>query len=499
MLFNSLHFLIFFPVVTALYFLLPHRPRIFMLLAASCYFYMAFIPSYILILFVLIGIDYGAAIWIEKLREGRAGKGRAKAALTISLIANIGFLGFFKYFDFVNTNVAALFASLGVPYHIPNISIILPIGLSFHTFQSMSYTIEVYRGHQKAERNIWIYALYVLFYPQMVAGPIERPQNLLHQFYERHDFDARRVADGLKLMLWGLFKKVVIADRLALFVNAVFDHPSGYSGVPLIIAVYFFAFQIYCDFSGYSDIAIGAAQVMGFRLMDNFNRPYFSKSISEFWSRWHISLSTWFKDYLYIPLGGNRVARWKWYRNLFIVFLVSGLWHGANWTFIIWGALHGAYLLLSIATRPVREIVKSRLGIKRLPTLDRIWRMAVTFHLVCFAWIFFRADSVHDAFELIGNLNLADVPRQLLHMKDTIRVFHPVVSTFSGNFRFELLVSIGMILFMELVHLLQRHRRMRHFLSERPVWFRWAVYYAIVLAIIFLGKFDHKQFIYFQF
>jgi D-alanyl-lipoteichoic acid acyltransferase DltB (MBOAT superfamily) len=292
---------------------------------------------------------------------------------------------------------------------------------------------------------------------------------------------------------------VVIADRLALFVNAVFDHPSGYSGVPLIIAVYFFAFQIYCDFSGYSDIAIGAAQVMGFRLMDNFNRPYFSKSISEFWSRWHISLSTWFKDYLYIPLGGNRVARWKWYRNLFIVFLVSGLWHGANWTFIIWGALHGAYLLLSIATRPVREIVKSRLGIKRLPTLDRIWRMAVTFHLVCFAWIFFRADSVHDAFELIGNLNLADVPRQLLHMKDTIRVFHPVVSTFSGNFRFELLVSIGMILFMEIVHLIQRHRRMRHFLSERPVWFRWAIYYAIVLAIIFLGKFDHKQFIYFQF
>src|SRR5678815_1064118 len=227
----------------------------------------------------------------------------------------------------------------GISNPVPFLKIILPIGLSFHTFQAMSYTIEVYRGNQKAERNFGIYALYVMFYPQLVAGPIERPQNLLHQFYENHKFDYERVVNGLKLILWGFFKKLVIADRLALYVGAVYNNPTHHTGLSFIMATIFFAFQIYCDFSGYSDIAIGAAKVMGFKLMTNFNRPYFARSISEFWKRWHISLSTWFKDYLYISLGGNRVSVPRWYFNLFIVFLVSGLWHGANWTYIIWGCL----------------------------------------------------------------------------------------------------------------------------------------------------------------
>ncbi|OFZ56311.1 MAG: alginate O-acetyltransferase, partial [Bacteroidetes bacterium RIFCSPHIGHO2_02_FULL_44_7] len=319
MLFNSLQFLIFFPTVTTLYFILPHRFRWFLLLIASCIFYMAFIPAYILILLVTIVVDYIAGILIEK-SQGK----KRKLYLLISIVANIGFLAFFKYYNFASTNLTELAQFLHWNYSVPVLSIILPIGLSFHTFQAMSYTIEVYRGKQVAERHFGIYALYVLFYPQLVAGPIERPQNLLHQFREEHSFDYRRVTDGLKLMLWGLFKKVVIADRAAVFVDTVFNSPGDFQGVSFIIAAALFSFQIYCDFSGYSDIAIGAAQVMGFKLMDNFNRPYFSKSIAEFWKRWHISLSTWFKDYLYIPLGGNRVGKPRWYFNLFFVFLLSG-------------------------------------------------------------------------------------------------------------------------------------------------------------------------------
>ncbi|MFY7887527.1 MAG: MBOAT family O-acyltransferase, partial [Spirosomataceae bacterium] len=336
MLFNSLEFLIFFPLVTILYFLIPYKFRWLLLLLASCYFYMAFVPIYMLILGFTIVVDYYAGIWIEA-AEGK----KRKAYLTLSLIANIGVLAVFKYYNFINTNLTWLLSGFVLKNPIPFLKILLPIGLSFHTFQAMSYTIEVYRGNQKAERHFGIYSLYVMFYPQLVAGPIERPQNVLHQFYEKYDFDYQRVTDGLKLMAWGMFKKVVIADRAALFVNTVYDHPYEKTGFPLIISTIFFSFQIFCDFSGYSDIALGSAQVMGFELMKNFDRPYFSKTMSEFWRRWHISLSTWFRDYLYISLGGNRVAKWRKEYNLFIVFLVSGIWHGASWNFIIWGAIHG--------------------------------------------------------------------------------------------------------------------------------------------------------------
>ncbi len=323
--------------------------------------------------------------------------------LVMSIVANVGILGFFKYINFVDANLTVLFGALHLGWAIPHLDIILPIGLSFHTFQSMSYTIEVYRGRQQAERHLGIYALYVMFYPQLVAGPIERPQNLLHQFREPHTFDAERVIDGLKLMLWGFFKKVVIADRLALYVNGIYDHPAAQHGWPLIIATYFFAFQIYCDFSGYTDIAIGAAQVMGFRLMDNFNRPYFAKSIVEFWQRWHISLSSWFRDYLYIPLGGNRVAVPRWCFNIMVVFLVSGLWHGANWTFIVWGALHGVYVIAGVATFAWQ---RKFLRIRRHARIgwSRRWIEAfVTFHLVLIAWVFFRAASLSDAGYIFGD------------------------------------------------------------------------------------------------
>ena len=399
MLFNSFPFLVFFPTVTIIYFLLPHRLRWAWLLAASSFFYMFFKPVYILILFFTIIIDYFAGILLEDEKNGQ----RKKLWLIMSLIANIGVLAVFKYYNFLNSNISGVCSFFGASNHIPYLNILLPIGLSFHTFQAMSYTIEVYRGNQKAERHFGIYSLYVMYYPQLVAGPIERPQNMLHQFYEKHYFDYVNVVEGLRLMLWGMFKKVVVADRLAIFVNSVYDHPKDFHGFQTILATAFFSFQIFCDFSGYSDIALGSAQVMGFKLMVNFNRPYFSKSISEFWKRWHISLSTWFRDYLYISLGGNRVSKLRSYFNQFIVFLISGLWHGANWTFVIWGSLHGAYLIIGRFTYQFRAKLGSKSGLGKVLQLNSLIQIITTFTLAAFAWIFFRAATLSDALTIIKN------------------------------------------------------------------------------------------------
>lgn len=487
MLFNSLSFLLFFIVVTTTYFVIPHKYRWFLLLASSCYFYMVFVPIYILILGFTIFIDYFAGILLEQSN----GKVR-KWFLLASLIANIGVLAVFKYYNFFNENLTLLLHDFGYHNHVPYLSILLPIGLSFHTFQAMSYTIEVYRGKQKAERNFGIYALYVMFYPQLVAGPIERPQNLLHQFYEKHNFDYLRVTDGLKLMVWGLFKKVVIADRLAIIVNRVYENPTEYIGIQLIIATIFFSFQIYCDFSGYSDIAIGAAQVMGFKLMTNFNRPYFSKSISEFWKRWHISLSTWFKDYLYLSLGGKRVSIPRWYFNLFVVFLVSGFWHGANWTFVIWGALHGFYLVSAIVTQKYRNLFKRTLGIKEKTFFDKIIRTGITFILVSFAWIFFRAENVSDACYIITHL-FQGVSDNL-----DINSFRQNIFNLGLN-RKEFIIAVVSILFMEFIHFKQRNLKLRQKITELPTWIRWSIYYTVIFVIIIFGIFNKSQFIYFQF
>ncbi len=476
MLFNSIHFVFFFVVVTTLYFVLPHRFRWFLLLAASCYFYMAFIPIYILILGFTIVIDYFAGIWLEK-TEGK----KKKYFLIASLIANIGVLAVFKYFNFLNENLSALLNSFGYQNSIPNLSILLPIGLSFHTFQAMSYTIEVYRGHQKAERNFGIYALYVMFYPQLVAGPIERPQNLIHQFYEKHYFDYQRVVEGLKLMLWGLFMKLVIADRLAIYVNAVYNNPEQHSGQTLALATVFFAFQIYCDFAGYSNIAIGAAKVMGFTLMTNFNRPYFSRSISEFWKRWHISLSTWFRDYLYISLGGNRVKIPRMYFNLFLVFVISGLWHGANWTFIIWGALNGFYLIFALFTQKFRERFNHAVFLDRLPRIHSFIQILITFILACFAWIFFRANSTQDSFHIISSV---------IHLNGPLYIGTPSV----------LIYAFFAILFLIAVELKKEYFDGKiSFFHHKNVWVRNLSYTGVILLILLFGVFDGGQFIYFQF
>ena len=488
MLFNSIEFLIFFPVVTALYFLLKHRFRWMLLLGASCYFYMAFVPVYILILGGTIVIDYFAGIWIEK-SEGK----RRKVFLVASLISNIGVLAFFKYYNFLNENLTVLMHGIGYENQIPYLSILLPIGLSFHTFQAMSYTIEVYRGRQEAEKHFGIYALYVMFYPQLVAGPIERPQNVLPQLHEKKYFNYDNVSSGLKLMAWGFFKKVVIADRLALMVNYVYDDPRHFEGLPLIIATVFFAFQIFCDFSGYSDIAIGSARVMGIKLMTNFNRPYSSTSISEFWTRWHISLSSWFRDYLYIPLGGNRVSIPRWYFNLLLVFLISGLWHGANWTFIVWGFLHGRYIIISLMLAPVREffIVKSNMA-----RYTRKLFVLVTFILVCLAWIFFRAHTLtHALYILTHSWRHLDTDMQKIFADDESRKN----LLFLGQDLKQFIIAIASIIFLEVIHKVQPVFPIQRTLSTRPLIVRWMVYSLFIFSIIQLGIFEENQFIYFQF
>lgn len=479
MLFNSLEFLAFFPVVTTLFFLFPSRLKWLLLLIASCYFYMAWVPVYILVLFFIIIVDFVAAKQIEKSIGIRR-----KAFLLSSLAANLGVLAIFKYYNFFNENIALLCQHLKITYLVPSLQLILPIGLSFHTFQALSYTIEVYRGNQKAERHLGIYALYVMFYPQLVAGPIERPQNLIHQFRENHKFDYDDFTNGLKLMIWGLFKKVVIADRLAVVVNHVYSNPTNYDGWPLLLATFFFSFQIYCDFSGYSDIAIGAAQCIGFKLMKNFNRPYLSKTIGEFWTRWHISLSTWFKDYLYIPLGGNRVPQWRWGMNVLTVFLLSGLWHGANWTFVIWGALHGAYLVIWSSIRPIIIRAEKLIGLDEFPAIHNAMAVLATFSLVTIAWIFFRANSVSNANYILTHLFSGRDATKILDL---------------GLSKFDLIVGFGAIAVMETVHLVQQRTSIRQLLASYPTPLRWTAYYTAIGAIALFGKFNSQPFIYFQF
>ena len=487
MLFNSIDFLIFFPIVTIGYFLLSHKQRWWWLLGASCAFYMTFRWEYIFILGGTIVIDYIAGIYIEK-SEGK----RRLWFLIMSLVANIGVLAFFKYYNFGVVIIADYFGK-----HYDYLGMALPIGLSFHTFQAMSYTIEVYRGKQKAEHHFGFYALYVMFYPQLVAGPIERPQNVLPQFYQIKIFDYKRIVSGLQLMAWGLFKKVVIADRLALFVGTVYKHPLDYEGLPLLLATFFFSFQIFCDFSGYSDIALGAAEVMGFKLMKNFDRPYFSKTISEFWSRWHISLSTWFRDYLYIPLGGNRVGVPRWYFNLFIVFLLSGLWHGANWNFIIWGALHGFYLIFALITAKPRNYLVNLLGINKLPILYKFIQAATTFVLVAFAWIFFRGDYLEQKWNLYIVKHLFTNLPSLADLQNTTFQNRNV---FLGQGAREFALALALILFMEIVHYFQRNQSMRDIINRQKTVVRWVIYYFAVMLFLYLGVFDKPvQFIYFQF
>lgn len=418
--------MVFFAAVLAVYFLLPARWGWLILLVASCIFYMSIVPWYILILGFIILVDFFVAHQIEKT------SGRTKTYLLwVSIAVNIGTLFFFKYFNFFNANISGLAQMIGWNYPIHYLKIILPIGLSFHTFQSLSYMIEVYRGKYPAERHLGKYALYVMFFPQLVAGPIERPQNLLPQFHQPHRFDYDRFISGLALMSWGYIKKIVIADRLASSVDYVYGHLGASSGGVLVVTVIFFAFQLYADFSGYTDIAIGAARILGFKLSPNFNFPYIATSVADFWRRWHISLSNWIRDYVYYPLAFSvkKNSRGWLYLTVLITFLASGLWHGAGWTFVIMGALFGSFIVFSIVTKKYRLKIIQLVGLEKFPALLRASQILITFCLVSVSWIFFRAPNLTDAFYIVTHL--------FLHTRGSL-----------GISQSEIIMSVGGILFL---------------------------------------------------
>jgi alginate O-acetyltransferase complex protein AlgI len=475
MLFNSFNFLVFFPLVTLVFYILPHKIRWAHLLAASCVFYCFFIPKYIFILLVTILIDYFAGIKIEK------SPGRQKSTwLLISILSTCLVLFVFKYYNFFIGNIDEAAHLFHLNYAIPLFHIILPIGLSFHTFQSLSYVIEVYRGQQKAEKDFGIYSLYVMFYPQLVAGPIERPQNLLHQFYERHDFNYSDVTIGLKKMAWGLFKKIVIADRLSIYVSAIYSNHDKHNGTSLAVATLFFAFQIYCDFSGYSDIAIGAARTMGFKLMTNFNYPFFSRSVTEFWRRWHISLSTWFNDYLFTPLMFSK-RNWGKYAVVFavlITFLVSGLWHGANWTYIVWGLLNGIALVYEFITKKLRKKISQLIS----PVIYQPLSILLTFLYACFTWVFFRSPDLKTAVEILHKI---------------LFVHGPI---FIGDNK-NMIYSVLFILLLVSIEVIREYKLFNGFslFENSNVYIRRLSYISIVIIILMFGVFDNSQFIYFQF
>lgn len=478
MLFNSIQFVIFLPIVVFLYFILPHKYRVYFLLAASYYFYMCWKPEYIFLILGSTVIDYFAGIQIEKSQSKR----RKKGFLILSILTNLGILFSFKYFNFINDSLRSVFDQLNIFYGVPAFRVLLPVGISFYTFQSLSYSIDLYRGvKKKAERNLGLFALYVSFFPQLVAGPIERSTRLIPQLHKKNTLSYENLVEGLKQILWGMFKKLVIADRLAIYVNTVFNNQAQHNGTTLIIATLFFTFQVYCDFSAYSDIAIGSARMMGYDLMVNFRRPFFSRSFSEFWKRWHISLITWFKDYVYIPLGGNRVPKWRWYLNIILVWTISGLWHGAGWNFVLWGTISGMFLILAVWLKPIRvrfwEITKWNQETK----LHRAVQILLTFFLFYFVQFFFRANSTSDALQIIEKV-----------FTDFGPVFTGKMTTFTFSW-------LGILSLLLIEYCQEYYPESIRLLNSNRIAVRYLTYATIILTILMIGVFDGSQFIYFQF
>lgn len=481
MLFNSFHFLVFFLCAVPLYFLLPVRHRWAFLLLASYYFYMSWRWEYALLILASTVVDYGAG-----LAMARCAPPRKRRYLILSLATNLGLLAVFKYLGFFTDSARAVAALFGAGLPILTPDLLLPVGISFYTFQTLSYTIDVYRGEREPERHFGIFALYVAFFPQLVAGPIERSTRLLPQLRQERRFDAERATSGCRLILWGLFKKVVVADSLALFVEPVYASPEAWSAAVVVAATYGFGFQIFCDFSGYSDIAIGVARVLDIDLMINFRRPYLATSVREFWRRWHISLSTWFRDYVYLPLGGSRGGRATHARNLLLVFLVSGLWHGANWTFVIWGGLHGFYILGSLATQRARAQFVAWTGLSRMPRLHAALQTVLVFQLVSVAWIFFRADSLASALVVCQRLLS---PSAWSQAGAALPVLPPTTYAY----------AIGGLAILEGVHLLQHVRRDRLTFESIPRGVRWVGYSTLLWLVVSCWRLDAEPFIYFVF
>lgn len=495
MLFNSTDFLIFFPLFIFVYFILPHKLQWIWLLICSYYFYMHWNKYFVLLMAATTAITYLTGLLIAKannIDDAEKSKRLKKFWLIVSFSSSIFILFIFKYLNFFCKSIVRVSSLFNISIAYKPFDLLVPVGISFYTFKALSYTMDVYRNDVKVEKNIFRYALYVSFFPQLLAGPIQKSKDMIYQFYERHSFDYDRVKNGLLLMLWGYFQKVFVADRLAILVDRVFDNPANFKGFQIIIAAVFYAFQIYCDFNSYSDIAIGASEVMGFKTFKNFMRPYFSKSIKEFWGRWHISLSSWFKDYLYIPLGGNRRGKFRTYCNIMIVFLICGLWHGAAVNFIIWGGLHGIYQVIGRMLKPAKTKIIDKLKIKTDVFSFRLLNVIVTFILVDFAWIFFRANKFSDSVILIKNMFYfnpwifydGSIFKQLLNSKDFFMAAFGIGTVF-------------------IVDLIQRKQSLRLLISKQNIVFRWAIYLAAVIIIFTFGiygpGFNAQQFIYMQF
>lgn len=472
MLFNSFEFLIFLPLILISYQLIDKKWRWVLLLSASYIFYMWWEPIYIILIAGSTLIDH----WCSKKISQTESLKIKKTYLLVSLFINLGLLFTFKYFNFIIDNINTFSHLIHINHHLKSHPLLLPVGISFYTFQTLSYTIDVYKKRIQPEKHLGYFSLFVSFFPQLVAGPIERSSNLLPQLRNLKNININNFKSGTKLLLWGMFKKVVIADRLAVFVNSTYNNPVDHDGLTLLIATIFFAFQIYCDFSGYSDIAIGVARMFGIKLMKNFDTPYFANSLNNFWSKWHISLSTWFRDYLYIPLGGNKVIKWRWYYNLYITFLISGIWHGAAWTFVIWGSIHGLFLLIE----------------KRCTMILHPYKRTVIFNLIGFiitqtivllSWVFFRANSVSEARIILYKIVLLKPSTQFLYITNNY-----LITT-----------SFLVILFLLLMEIIQKRFDLVTKISQIPLIFKYFIYMSLALTIITFGIFKNTEFIYFQF
>lgn len=475
MLFNSFEYAFFLPIVFILYWMLPHKFRWILMLSASYYFYMSWNVKYVVLILFTTMITYLAARLLEKENNGQ----KKKWILAGTAVGCLSVLFFFKYFNFVSKSVTDLLSLIAIPMTPVTLNLLLPVGISFYTFQTLSYVIDVYRGDIPAESHFGYYAAFISFFPQLVAGPIERTNNLLPQIKEKHKFDYEQSTYGLKLMAWGYFKKMVIADNLSPYVSMVYDAPQNYQGFSLVLATVFFAFQIYCDFSGYSDIAIGTAKLLGINLMTNFKSPYFSRSIKEFWSRWHISLSTWFRDYVYIPLGGNRVGKARYALNLMITFLVSGLWHGANWTFIIWGGIHGAAQIIENMIIPPKKKV--------------LWlpRVLAVFAFCSFTWIFFVSNSIGDSIYVLGHL-FDGIRSPISYLHDGFSNITMYKNTF-------LYISVPLLILLIYDFFSIKYDVIQAISLKKSI-VRWTIYVVFMLIVIFCSKKGvAAEFVYFQF
>lgn len=484
MAFNSLEYLLFFLIVSILYYSIPFRFRWIMLLIASYLFYMAWKPPYVLIIITQTIVAYGTALMIGKLSDRHS----RIIWVSIGLTINIGMLLVYKYLKFFTTTFNSIFEYFHFSTFLPVYDLLLPIGISFFTFQTSAYIVDVYRGTLQPEKHFGLFSLFIGLFPHLMAGPITRGSHILPQLKKEVPFSRNRVTGGLKLILLGLFKKMVIADRLGVLVDTVFNNPHNYSGAPLIVASVFFAFQIYCDFSGYVDIAIGSAQVLGVDFPDNFDHPYLSTSIGEFWRRWHMTLMAWLRDYVYFPLGGSHHGLARTCLNTLITFLISGLWHGASWTFVVWGALNGFYMIIERVTKSIRQKVVHSLGLDSATVLSQFYNVScivMTFTLTCFAFIFFRANSLADAGYITTHL-------------------FPGFGGYGGlsNLGLDMVdfyFGISAVVLLETFEWFHKRENMRFMLSNKPKWLRWGFVYALALMVLFFRYQNERPFVYFAY